>query len=79
MFHERTKVPVVVQEIIVALDAARGDHRVNRLANGHAQPAQGPKVPRRLNSDSPPSQIYDRQGCQKLPGLVEVSFVSKAL
>ena len=37
VFNERIEIPVVVQQFIPALDASGCNHRMNGLANGHAE------------------------------------------
>src|ERR1039458_4598804 len=76
---KRIKVPVVVQQVISALDASGGNHGIDGLANGHAEVAQRPEVFRRLNRDFLSAQLHEDQRCQHLPGLVEVRLVCEAL
>src|SRR5580700_5749227 len=46
---ERIEIPVVVQQLIPALDAAGCNHRIDGLADRYALPAQVAKILRRLN------------------------------
>jgi hypothetical protein len=50
MLGKRIENPVVVQQNVPALDAPGGNHRIDRLANRHAEDAQRPEILRRLNS-----------------------------
>ncbi len=49
--HKRIEVPVVVQQLKSTCETPRCNHRVNRLANRHAKPAQRTKILRRLDCD----------------------------
>jgi hypothetical protein len=42
---KRIKVPVAVQRVIPALEASGSNHRIDGLANGHAEAAQRPENP----------------------------------
>jgi hypothetical protein len=50
-----------VQQVVAALDAPRGNHGVNGLANGDAKLAQGPEISGRLNRDFPAAQFHHRE------------------
>jgi hypothetical protein len=79
MLGERIKIFVVAQQVITALDAPRGNHGIDGLANGHAVVAQRPEVFRRLNRDFLSAQFYDDQRGQHFPGFIKVSFVNETL
>src|SRR5471032_311556 len=76
---EVIEIPVVVQQVIPALDASGSNHRIDGLANGDAEFAQRPEILRRLNRDFLSAQLYHHQRSQHFPGFVEVSFVTEAL
>ena len=76
---KRIEVPVVVQQVIPALDASGGNHRIEGLANGDAEAAERPEIFRRLNRDFLSAQLHDDQRSQHFSGLVEVSLVGEAL
>ena len=53
------EVPVAVQQVVPALDASGSNHRIDGLANGHAEAAQRPEIFRGLNRDFPPAQLHE--------------------
>jgi hypothetical protein len=63
---ERIKIPIVVQQIVPALDTFGGNHRVDRLADGHAAVTQRPKIPCGLYRDFLSAQLHYRQCGQYL-------------
>src|SRR6266581_476151 len=79
VLDEGIEVPVAVKKRQAALDAARGDHRVDRLAHGDPERSQHSKVPGGLNRNFLPRQVHDQQRRQQLPGLVEVAVSDEAL
>ena len=79
MLNERIEVPVAVEKSQPTLDAARGNHRINRLAHRDPTCSQRTKVFCRLNGQVLPCQVHDDQRSQEFPGLVEVSVAAKAL
>ena len=79
MLGERIEIPVVVQQLIPALDAPGCNHRIDGLANDNTHPAQRAKIPRRLNRDFLSAQLHYRQRSQHSPDVIEVAFVVEAL
>src|SRR5579884_3931708 len=79
MLYKRSKIAIRVQQIIIAENAARGDHRIDGLANGDTRPAQHSKVSCRLNRDIPPCQIHNGEGCQKSAHLLEFPLLGEPL
>src|SRR5260370_15892848 len=76
---ERIEIPVVVQQVMPALDASGGNHRMDGLANRRAEPAQRAEVLRRLNRDFLSAQLHYHQRGQHFPGGIEVSLAIEAL
>src|SRR3954447_9556552 len=76
---EGIEIPVVVQQLIPALDASGCNHRIDGLANRYAQPAQCAEILRRLNGDFLPAQLHHHQRSQHFPGVMEIPFVMEAL
>jgi hypothetical protein len=76
---ERIEIPIVVQQVIPAFDASGCNHSIDRLANGHAEPAQRAEILRRLNRDFLPAQLHHRSAKSAFPGVIEVSFVYRSL
>ena len=61
VFDERIKVPIVMEEFIIAFNTTSSDYAIDCFANGYTYLAQGSKVPRRLNCDPLATQIHDLQ------------------
>src|SRR5260370_826902 len=78
VLDERIEIPVVVQQVMPALDASGGNHRIDGLANRHAEPAQRAEILRRLNRDFLSAQLHYHQRGQHFPGGIEVSLVMAA-
>src|ERR1043166_6335116 len=79
VFDERIEVFVAVQQSQSALDAPRRNDGVDRLAHRDTVRSHGAKVLRCLNGDVSAGQLDDDERSQKLPGLIEVPVVDKAL
>lgn len=72
---ERIEIPIVVQQVIPALDASGGNHRIEGPANGHAKPSQRSEVLRCLNRDFLSAQLHDRRRSQLSPGVMKIPVV----
>ena len=55
---EWIKVPIVVQQLIPALNAPGRNHRTDSFAYGNAEPAQSPEILRSLNRNFLSAQLY---------------------
>jgi hypothetical protein len=60
VFSEWLEIPITMQQLISTLDAPRGDYRIDRLTNSHAQITQRAKISRRLDRDLLTANFYNR-------------------
>jgi hypothetical protein len=79
VLNERIKIPVIVKQIISALDASSGDNDIYCLANGYAGCAQNAKVPGGLNRNFGSAKFNDRQRSQQRSCPVEMPLARETL
>ena len=78
MILEGIEIAVVVEQFVAVLDAARGDDRVDRPANGHTESSQGSEVARGLKRDIPAAEFDDGEAGEQLARCVENALAREA-